>query len=84
MTWFLDLVDLSVQVPLYLPLIPNLLSQPFNKTPHNNLENLNLHAWLLGPRESGGGDFLKQWQQGLRHLRDVPPGKPMRASATIF
>ena len=27
MPWFLDLVDLSVQVPLCLPLIPHLLSQ---------------------------------------------------------
>ena len=37
-------------VPLCLPNIPNLVSQPFNQVLHKNLSNLNLHAWLLEPK----------------------------------
>ena len=37
MPWFWDLVAMSSQVPLLLPNIPNLVSQPFNKVLHRNL-----------------------------------------------
>ena len=47
MPWFWDLVAMSSQIPLSLPSLPNLLTQPFNQIPHRNLTNLNLHAWLL-------------------------------------
>ena len=47
MPWFWDLVIMSSQIPLSLPNLPNLLTQPFNQIPHRNLTNLNLHAWLL-------------------------------------
>ena len=46
MPWFRDLVAMSSQIPLCLPNLPNLLTQPFNQIPHRNLSNLNLHAWL--------------------------------------
>ena len=46
MPWFWDLVTMSSQIPLSLPNMPNLLTQPFNQIPHRNLTNLNLHAWL--------------------------------------
>ena len=52
MPWFWDLVAMSNQIPLCLPNIPNLLSQPFNQVLHRNLSNLNLHAWLLEPQQS--------------------------------
>ena len=48
--WFWDLVAMSSQIPLCLPNLPNLVSQPFNQTLHRNLSNLNLHAWLLEPQ----------------------------------
>ena len=51
MPWFWDLVNMSSQVPLRLPNLPNLLTQPFNQIPHRNLTNLNLHA----PRASAIG-----------------------------
>ena len=44
MPWFWNLVTMSSQIPLCLA---NLLTQPFNRTPHIILSNLNLHAWLL-------------------------------------
>ena len=46
MPWFWDLVAMSSQIPLCLPNIPNLVSQPFNQVLHRNLSNLNLHAWI--------------------------------------
>ena len=55
MPWFWDLVAMSSQIPLSLPNLPNLLAQPFNKIPHRNLTNLNLHAWLLEPQQSRAG-----------------------------
>ena len=50
MPWFCDLINLSVQKPLTLPQVENLLSQPFSRCLHRDLKNLNLHAWLLEPR----------------------------------
>ena len=52
MSWFCDLVNLLVQVPLSLPPLENLLTQPFSKCPHRDLHNLNLHAWLPKPQAS--------------------------------
>ena len=52
MPWFWDLVTMSSQIPLSLPNLSNLLTQPFNQIPHRNLTNLNLHAWLLEPQQS--------------------------------
>ena len=49
MTWFWDLVNLSVQIPFTLPQQRDLVTQPFNGIPHRDLSNLNLHAWLLEP-----------------------------------
>ena len=49
---FWDLVAMSSQIPLCLPNLPNLVSQPFNQVLHRNLSNLNLHAWLLEPQQS--------------------------------
>ena len=53
MSWFWDLVDLSVQIPFSLPLARDLVTQPFNGLVHRNLQNLNLHAWLLEALPSG-------------------------------
>ena len=52
MPWFWDLVAKSSEIPLCLPSLPNLVSQPFIQTLHSNLSNLNLHAWLLEPQQS--------------------------------
>ena len=69
MPWFWNLVTISSQIPLSLPSLPNLLTQPFNQIPHKNLTNLNLHAWLLDPQQSRSRASLRQWQQELRLLR---------------
>ena len=71
MPWFWDLVDMSSQIPLSLPNLPNLLTQPFNQIPHRNLTNLNLHAWLLEAQQSRSRACLRQWQQELRLLKGI-------------
>ena len=73
MPWFWDLVAMSSQIPLSLPNLPSLLTQPFNQIPHRNLTNLNLHAWLLEPQQSRNRASLRQWQQELRLLKGDQP-----------
>ena len=73
MPWFWDLVDLSVKIPFSLPLIRDLVTQPFNGLLHRNLGNLNLHAWLLEALPSGNTVSLRRWQRELRLLRGAQP-----------
>ena len=76
MSWFWDLVAMSSQIPLCLPNLPNLVSQPFNQTLHRNLSNLNLHAWLIEPQQSRSRDSLRQWQhESTRSVYEAPPLK---------
>ena len=82
MPWFWDLVEMSTEVPLCLPLYPDLLTQPFNQVPHNSLDNLNPHAWLLEPLMPENKAFLRQWRNGLRLLRDAQLEPSMKQSHT--
>ena len=84
MPWFWALVEMSSQIPLSLPLLPNLLTQPFNQIPHRNLANLNLHAWLLKPQQSRSKGSLRTWQQELRHLKGDQPDRSMRQSGPFL
>ena len=49
MPWFWDLVNMSAQVPLSLPQVEILLTEPFSQCPHRDLLGLSLRAWLLEP-----------------------------------
>ena len=84
MTWFWDLVEMSSQIPLLLPQLPNLLTQPFNQTPHRSLTNLNIHAWLLEPQLSRSRVSLRQWQHELRLLKEDQPDPSMRRSGPFL
>ena len=84
MTWFWDLVEMSSQIPLLLSQLPNLLTQPFNQTPHRSLTNLNLHAWLLERQLSRSKVSLRQWQQELRLLKEDQPDPSMRQSGPFL
>ena len=84
MPWFWDLVTMSSQVPLSLPNLPRLLTQPFNQIPHRNLTNLNLHAWLLEPQKSKNRASLRQWQQELRLLKEDQLDQSMRQSGPFL
>ena len=84
MPWFWDLVAMSSQIPLCLPSIPNLGSQPFNQVLHRNLSNLNLHAWLLEPQQSRNRASLRQWQHELRLLKEDQPDLSMRQSGPFL
>ena len=84
MPWFWDLVTMSSQIPLSLPSLPNLLTQPFNQIPHRNLTNLNLHAWLLEAQQSRSRASLRRWQQELRLLKEDQPDQSMRQSGPFL
>ena len=84
MPWFWDLVEMTSQVPLCLPTIPNLLTQPFNQAPHDNLSNLNLHAWLLEPLVLENKDSLKRWRTELKHLKESQLGPCTKQSGPFL
>ena len=84
MPWFWDLVDLSVQIPFRLPLVRDLVTQPFNGMVHRNLTNLNLHAWLLEALPSRNAGSLMKWQQELRLLREAQPEPYISQSGPFF
>ena len=84
MPWFWDLVELSSQIPLCLPHHPDLVTQPFNKARHRDLTNLNLHAWLLEPRQSRSKDSLVQWRHELRLLKEVQLEQSMRQNGPFL
>ena len=84
MPWFWDLVAMSSQIPLCLPNIPNLVSQPFNQVLYRNLSNLNLHAWLRNPQQSRSRASLRQWQHELRLLKEDQSDLSMRQSGPFL
>ena len=79
MPWFWDPVAMSSQIPLSLPNLPNLLTQPFNQIPHGNLTNLNLDAQHSRSRAS-----LRRWQRELRLLKRDHPDQSMRQSGPLL
>ena len=72
------LVEMSSQIALCLSQQPDLLTQPFNGSWHRDLVSLNLHAWLLGSRQSNNKASLTSLQQELRLLKDPQPGQSMK------
>ena len=84
MPWFWDLVAMSSQIPLCLPNLPNLVTQPFNQSLHRNLSNLNLHACILEPQQSRSRASLRQWQHELRLLKEGQPDPSMRQSGPFL
>ena len=48
MPWFWDLMQLSTEIPLQLPVPRTLLKQSHNYVFHSNPQHLNLHSWCLG------------------------------------
>ena len=68
MPWFWDLVQLSTEIPLQLPVSTTLLKQSHNYVFHNNPQQLNLHAWCLGADNSKNKASLWRWQRELLPL----------------
>ena len=65
MPWFWDLIQLSTEIPLQLPVSTTLLKQSHKYVFHNNPQQLNLHAWCLGADNSKNKASLWRWQREL-------------------
>ena len=63
MPWFWDLVQLSKEIPLQLPVSTTLLKQSHNYVCHSNPQHLNLHTWFLGVDSSKSKVSLWRWQR---------------------
>ena len=74
MPWFWDLVQLSTEIPLQLPVSRTLLKQSHNYVFHSNPQHLNLHAWYLGVDSSKNKASLWRWQRELLPLRGHQQG----------
>ena len=61
-TWFSEVLQLLVSVPVSLPLFPKLLTQAKGKFHHRNLPVLNLHAWELSSNQIEIENFHKTLQ----------------------
>ena len=89
MPWFWDPVAMSSQIPLSLPNLPNLLTQPFNQIPHRNLTNLNLDARLLEPQHRAfhrdrpkGRRGIPSWNLSLvLHQLNKAPFEPIKEAS---
>ena len=69
-----DLVQLSTEIPLQLPVSRTLLKQSHNYVFHSNPQHLNLHAWCLGVDSSKNKASLWRWQRELLPLRGHQQG----------
>ena len=69
MSWFWNLVQLSTEIPLQLPVSTTLLKQSHSYIFHSNPQHLNLHAWCLGVDNFKNKASLWRWQRELQHLR---------------
>ena len=74
MPWFWDLVQLSTEIPLQLPVSTTLLKQSHLHVFHSNLQHLNLHAWCLGVDNSKNKASLWRWQRELLPLNGYQQG----------
>ena len=72
--WFWDLVWLSTEIPLQLPVSRTLLKQSHNYVFHSNPQHLNLHTWYLGVDSSKNKASLWRWQRELLPLRGHQEG----------
>ena len=74
MPWFWDLVQLSTEIPLQLPVSTTILKQSHNYVFHSNPQHLNLRAWCLGVDSSKNKASLWRWQRELLPLRGHQQG----------
>ena len=72
--WFWDLVQLSTEIQLQLPMSTTLLKQSHRYVFHNNPQHLNLHAWCLGADNSKNKASLWRWQRELLPLSGLQQG----------
>ena len=69
-----DLVQLSTEIPLQLPVSTTLLKQSHRYVFHNNPQHLNLHAWCLGADNSKNKASLWKWHRELLPLSGLQQG----------
>ena len=74
MPWFWDLVQLSTEIPLQLPVSRTLLKQSHNYVFHSNPQHLNLLIWCLGVDSSKNKASLWRWQRELLSLKGHQQG----------
>ena len=81
--WFLDLLELLVEIPFFLPLRKDLLRQPHFHRFHQNLPVHRLTAYRLSSNRRNISASLRQWLVSLPSAAD-PPRVNYQAKWTIY
>lgn len=68
--WFNDLLELLMDVPRALPIIPKLLTQ--NRLSHSNPAMFNLHGWMLSGIQSERESFRNRLPGTSTPLGEIP------------
>ena len=82
MPWFWDLVQLSTEIPLQLPVSTTNSSTTRCFTTTHSFSNL--HAWCLGVDSSKNKASLWKWQRELLPLKDHQPRTIYRSKWALF
>ena len=83
-SWYSLLLDLSIDHPLRLPVIPKILKQTDKPIFHTNPAHLKLHAWKLQGGLSKVRDIQMKSPQESWVLRDLPPDAFMDQDGRSF
>ena len=73
-SWFPDLLELLVEVPVGLPMRIDLLKQPHFHRLHRNLHVLQLTAWRVSSCQLAIPDSLEQWLINLHSVEESLQG----------
>ena len=80
----MELVQLSTELLLQLPVSATLFKQSPTQVFQNNPQHLNLHAWCLGVNSSKKKPSLWKWQRELLPLKGHQQGPSRSQSGTLF
>ena len=68
--WFPEILDLTIDSPLSIPLSQRLLKQTFSHHFHENPNKLYLHTWRLSIDFTRKDGFLKRLRKGKLYIRE--------------
>lgn len=83
-SWYPELLQLVVQNPISLPLVPDLLSQLNGRIYHQNPQMLSLHAWILSSNQSEIDNFRRELPIMSPEQEGYPLGKSMMQNGPYF
>lgn len=82
-SWFPQLLELVIDVPIKLPVLPDLLSQNNGQSLHPNPQSLNLAVWKVSRTLSLQEGFQRKLQSFWIRLNENPPKSSIEQDYTF-